>query len=133
MCGKAPGSDTKDSRDRPVVAKGGSEMELKNIKCVSYHQKGHVVSDSPEKKPKKPIRVIQTDLTVVHSTKTRDVDPWDQLVESSLSELPDNQGTSGPKEPWMCVLTASTEDDSGDSQAAKLVGSTRRSVWTLRE
>jgi len=74
MSGKAPGSNTKDSRDRPAVAKEGSEMELKNAKCFGYHQKGHVVNDCPEKKPKKPTRVIQTDLTVVSSARTRDLE-----------------------------------------------------------
>jgi len=40
--------------DRPAVAKGGLEMEVKNVKCFGCHQKGHVVSDCPDKKPKKP-------------------------------------------------------------------------------
>ena len=78
-------------------------MELKNIKCLGCHQKWHVVSDCPEKKHEKPARVMQTDLTVVSSIRTI---LCDQPVESSLLELPKTQGTGGPKEPWMSVLTA---------------------------
>ena len=106
------------------MAKGSSEMELKNVKCFGCHQKGHVISDCPERKAKKPSRVIQTEQTIVSSAETSGVDLWNQPVVSSQTELPNSQETSGPQEPWMCVLTASTEDDSGDGQSAKLVGPT---------
>ena len=117
--GKSSGDDNKD---RTVVAKGSSEMELKNIKCFGCHQKGHVISDCPEKKAKKSRRVIQTEQTIVNSAETKDVDPWDQSVATSQPESSDNQLTNGPRESWMRVLTAATEEESGDSQSAKLVG-----------
>jgi len=43
-------------------------------------------------------RNLRSDPTVGNSTGTRDVDPGDQPVKSSPTELPNSLGNSGPKD-----------------------------------
>jgi len=40
------------NHDKTAVTKAGAELKLKKVKCFGCHQKGHVLSDCPEKKAK---------------------------------------------------------------------------------
>ena len=118
-----------------TVTKAGAELKLKNVQCFGCHQKGHVLSDCPEKKAKKPARVIQTDqalaVTSSESVEHRDADPWEQ---SSPAEATDSEVNTAEEsqESWMRVLTADAVDNSGDGQSAKLVGPPSRLMWRSR-
>ena len=119
-----------DNKDKAAVAKAGAELELKNVKCFGCHQKGHVISDCPEKKLKKPSRVIQADQASATTSPgpkdaadTRDADPWEQSpqVDTTAESVKQSEEL---KESWMRVLTADTGEEPEDSQSAKLVGPT---------
>ena len=63
------------------------ELGLKSVKCFGCRKKGHVVSECPDRKKSESARMIQADVeTLLPDLQVADIDPWIRILTASKED-----------------------------------------------